>query len=400
MRMRPQTCMAVLIALGAAGPAAAGTITAWNTDNVAVPATDPAPGDTGESIIYDRDPTAPGAVTNGKIVYTPPEGVGPGIEVENGAYTFGPIGAAPTGCIRASAPTTCDGPRRSGKRFKQVATADGPIDLVFDVDPTGVQDPEGDIELGYRVFHRLINGTGAPLDGFTISLGTGVGDGFTQSTADDGLAFSEVAVFGDPQGPGRVSSSAFYPFSLFGDADDNPNFELSGFFDDTGRSGFGLDQTEDKISSTGFFGAYDDLFGGWLPQSLVPEGALWDNDGDDTTEALLMAWFDESLGLWEIRRDIDPDDPTKAITLTDSIFESTFADVLDYFGPFGSAFERDFIEDLANLNLNYAIALGDAFVGNQFTLRVQVDPIPLPAGLPLLAAALAAFGVIRRRSAS
>jgi len=82
----------------------AASITGWNTDNVAVPAVPPPPDVTGESVNFDRESTAAGAVTNGKVVYTPPEGVPPGVTVENGAFTFGPASATATGCIRASAP--------------------------------------------------------------------------------------------------------------------------------------------------------------------------------------------------------------------------------------------------------------------------------------------------------
>jgi len=375
-------------------------ITDWDQSNVEVPAVNPPDGVTGESVIYDRDPTLPGAVTNGKIVYTPPEGVLPGIEVENGAYSFGPANATPTGCIRASAPTTCDGPRQSGKRFKQVVTGDGPIDLSFNVDPNASQDPNGDPDFGYRVFHRIINDTDKRLDGFSVSLGTGIGDGFVKSAAGDGLAFSTVDAFGDPQGSGLVSESAFYPFGLFGDAATNPNFDLDGFFDGTGRAGFGLAASEDMISSTGFFGKNDDLFGGWLSQAQVPTGALWDNDGSDATDALVMAWFDATNGQWEIRRDVDPNDPTRAVSLASSVFRDTFGEVEDYLGLASqNALEEDFIEDLANLNLNYGISL-DGFTGTQFTVRVQTSAIPLPAGLPLLATALAIFGILRRRKAA
>ena len=70
------------------------------------------------------------------------------------------------------------------------------------------------------------------------------------------------------------------------------------------------------------------------------------------------------------------------------------------------------IEDLSNLNLNYAIALGDlsSLFPNfgtdglaSFTLRTTVfavddlAPVPLPAGAPLLLAGFAALGWMRRR---
>lgn len=376
------------------------SITGWNTFNVAVPAVNPPDGVQGESVIFDRvPPTAAGAVTDGKIVFTPPEGVLPGITVENGAYTFGPASATPTGCIRASAATTCDGPRMSGKRLKQVATGSGPIDLVFDVDPDGVQDPDGDPDVGYRVYHRLINGTGTLAQGFALSLGEGVGSDFTRSTAADGLGFSKVGAYGDPsvntQPPAIVSESAFYPFGLFGDATTNPNFDLGGFFDPTGRAGFNLSATDDMLTSDGFFGAYESLFGGWLSQDQVPDGGFWDNDDDSSTEALLMAWLRPD-GLWEARREVVDLDAGIAGTLETPVTAPTFEGIAATLGLADLLLEGG-IEDLANLNVNFSITLAKGFAGDSMTLRSSVAPIPLPATAPLLFAGLGLLCAAARR---
>ena len=65
---------------------------------------------------------------------------------------------------------------------------------------------------------------------------------------------------------------------------------------------------------------------------------------------------------------------------------------------------REPIEDLANLNLSFALLIDDAFQSDAFTLRVTtgagVAPIPLPAGAPLLLAGLAMLGFARRRRGS
>jgi len=231
-----------------------------------------------------------------------------------------------------------------------------------------------------------------------------VGSDFEKSGEGDGLGFSTVAAFRDPVAtttpPDTVSAATNYPFGLFGDADTNPNFELGGFFDTTMRSGFDLEQTEDMLTSAGFYGVYDDLFGSWLPQSLVPEGALWDNDGDDATDALVMAWFNEAIDQWEVRRKVDPEDSSKAISLDESEFFDDIAKVRDFLGLDEEALFADLIEDLANLNLNYGIVLDDRFAGESFTLRVSVTPVPLPLALPLFAAALAGLGVLKRRRAA
>ena len=126
---------------------------------------------TGASVVYDRDvPPTAGAVTNGQIVYDFPEANAPGIKVENGPVDVG--GNDLAGCIMASSGSTCDGPRQSGKRLKQHFTDIGPTDLVFDTDPDGtvtpVTDGDGntlDGDIGYRVFHKLTNETGAAAGG-------------------------------------------------------------------------------------------------------------------------------------------------------------------------------------------------------------------------------------------
>jgi len=54
------------------------------------------------------------------------------------------------------------------------------------------------------------------------------------------------------------------------------------------------------------------------------------------------------------------------------------------------------IEDLANLNFNFAIDVA-AYTGESFTLRVTPSPVPLPSAAPLLAAGIGALAMIRRR---
>ncbi len=73
------TICAAGLALGIA-PVSATTITGWNTDNVSV-GTTPEDGDTGASVVYDSVLPDAGAVTNGQILFTPPEAVSPGVKV-------------------------------------------------------------------------------------------------------------------------------------------------------------------------------------------------------------------------------------------------------------------------------------------------------------------------------
>ena len=422
--MRNQTIHVAAAALCACafGPvaASAATITGWNTSNVAVPTENPPDYETGYSLIYDGSVTDATSVNTGRIAFTPPEAKLPGIKVVNGEFTLGGPGKlTTTGCIMASSTATCDSPFQSGKRLKEHMTSDSPIDLVFDVDPDGTA-VAGSI--GYQVYHRVVNKTGGALAGVTVELGFGIGDSFTSSVAGDGLGFSNA--FLAPPDRDFPTSSQF-PFGLFGDADTNPNFTLDGFFAPE-RTGYELNFAEDKISTGEFYGPYEDLFGSWMSEETLPEGAFWDFDDDATTDDLLMAWLTPS-GEWEVRRDINDAGEVESI---DPLLFASLEEVDLYLGI---ASVVGLIDDLANLNLNHVIALWDAVDFDQFTMRVTatpctippvatasafslvsaahagpvlgedfcvlppVAPVPLPAGLPLIVAALATLGWSARR---
>jgi hypothetical protein len=373
--------------------AGAATIDAWNLSNV-----EPGPAvtgtDTGASVVYDRALPDTLATTNGQIVYTAPEADTPGMKVSNVPFTQS--GDAYTGCILATSGTTCDGPFQSGKRFKMQATEPGAVDLVFDVTETQTDSV-------YRVFQRLINVTGEALGGFKIELGTGIGDDFTASTDNDGLSFSSTV----SMGPDGASSFSQFPFGLFGSlTQPNPNpLQLPGFFDTTSRAGFNVVQSLDSIVSTGFYGSYGQLFGNWLSQDDVPDGLLWDY-AFGTADPLVMAWDNGSQ--WEVRRGIDDSlDGVLGSISAEDVYALAEAQWKTYdYGDIagvetflaGIPLFADAIEDLANLNLNFAINLGSDFSGRTFTLRTtSIAPIPLPAGLPLLLTGLAALLGLRYR---
>jgi hypothetical protein len=364
------------------GAVQAASITSWNTGNVDVGET-PALGETGFSVVYDRAFPDAAAVTNGRIAFTPDEAISPGIKVEAESYSRG---VDLEGCPMTSNPAAvCTSPFQSGKRIKQQMTGLGPVDLVFDIDNDGT-------DATYQVFHRLINQTERDLDGFRIELGFGVGSAFTAATAGDNLIFS-TGFSAMPSGSGPASTQ--FPFGLFGDADGNPNFTLDGFFAPE-RTGF-VDVFDDAtsptvLSSDGYFGAYTAFFGNWMSQESVPLGAFWDDDGDDSTEALLMAWFTD--GVWEARRGVDGGEAISTAPETFADFDALVAGL-----GLGTALFQDDIEDLANLNVNFAIQLGDLGDRTSFTLRTTVSPapIPLPAGAPLLVGAIAGLAALRRR---
>jgi hypothetical protein len=365
------------------GAGHAASITGWNTGNVAIGDNPPVVGDTGFSVVYDRAFPDADAVTNGRIAFTPPEAVSPGIKVQPESYSRG---VDLTGCLMTSNPdAVCTSPFQSGKRIKQQMTGVGPVDLVFDIANDGT-------ESTYQVFHRLINLTGQDLDGFKIELGFGIGSDFTAANSSDNLIFS-TGFSAMPSGSGPASTQ--YPFGLFGDAADNPNFSLNGFFEPE-RTGF-VDIFDDAISPTvlssdGYFGPYPEYFGNWLSQEAVPLGAFWDQDNDPSTDALLMAWFTD--GIWQARRDADG---TDAVSIAPVDF-ATYAELEEFLG-LGDLLFQGAIEDLANLNVNFAIQLGDLGDRTSFTMRTTVSPapIPLPAGAPLLIGAVAALAALRRR---
>jgi hypothetical protein len=379
-----------LAALISASTTQASAISGWNLDNVEVSATS----GEGESVIYDRNVTGgtSGATTSGKVIFDGDEALSPGLLVDNTAFTAG--GASFGGCIGANGGTQvgsdgCGGEFQSGKRFKNVLTGTGPVDFVFNTDPDAL-DPSGP----YRLFHRLINDTGEDLVDLIVSLGTGVGGDFQPSGTGDGLRFSASTEFGGADLP----ATSQFPFGLFGDASTNQNFTLDGFFAPA-RSGFTIpdfsdDGETDSFSTSGLFGPYSDLFGPWMTLADVPAGAFWDFDNDPDTDDLLIAWLNGD-GLWEQRRDFDGNGTgvDNIIPIDPTTYGSLDA-LVDAFGP---QLGQGVIEDLANLNLNYAIDVA-GFAGDSFTLRVQASAVPAPAGAALLLGGLAILTLVRRRS--
>lgn len=418
-RMRLLLTASALLTLPLAGVQAA-TIVEWNTANVVVGGVVP-DGETGYSVIYNGNVADGGTLsTSGQIAYSPPEAVSPGIKVQPQIYNDTGSGATLTfdGCLMTSnEPNLCDGEFQSGKRIKQQMTGFEPVDLVFNV-------ANSREENFYQVFGRLINATGAALSGFTVQLGYGVGSGFTAFEGPNAPVTFSSLFTAQPNSSGLSSTSQF-PFGLFGAAVDSPNFLLDGFFT-SARTGFNLEQTDTKISSAGYYGDYRTLFGDWIgdPDAL-PQGLFWDFDNNEATDALLLGW---KIGddLWQVRRNVGETcgtiagvpacTPGEQLSMFDW-FTGTYDQVVDtlkanFLSEFGSSedwfanFLPGLIEDLANLNLNYALKINDftgygdqyANLGSSFTIRTFVAPIPLPAGAPLLIGALGALALLRRRA--
>ncbi len=252
----------------------------------------------------------------------------------------------------------CSDPFQTSKRFKLSATATGNhIDLLFDV-----SDPLNNIS-PYRIMEKFLNSTGLQISDFNIELGFGLGDDFIPAPANIGLDFSDrdgniwIAETSTAD-TSSIHLDALFPFGLFGNAATDPNHDIDGYFDSTERARFYLSANRGKLTSTGLAENYRQLFGDFLAKSQVINGYLWDSDDDDSTDPVLIAhqteagWFTLRPDQWWIDLMLPvPDKNLLDGSLADTTLAQWAANPDDY--------AIDSIEDLANLNLNYHITLGD-----------------------------------------
>ena len=417
------SALAMAIAGFTSGPVLAASITSWNQGNVVI--TGPDADGNYFSNVYDQPTTdGVGAGTSGYIKYTPPEGAEPGLKVVNDASpnpdNLDPApGGAVDNCIMAAGSASCNSEFQSGKRFKLDRTALAPIDLVFNLDGS---EPAGDAL--YKVFQKYGNDTGVALDGYTIGLGFGIGDGFIASGDGDGLSFVDFGL--DPK---ESEFSSVFAQGLFGT--DTQRDRPQGYFS-ADRSGFDLQLlTEDLFLTTGLFGGefgYEALFGDWMSYSMVPDGYFYDDDGDPLTDAILMAHYDEVSEKWIMNRALDADG--KILTIAEGnagTQEDTVADVeaaliaqatnltlsacIDgAIPPVACLAGVGAIEDLAKFNVTYFIDPLDFLATSDlvytayrdqptFTLRItaQAASVPEPGVLALLAMGLGLLSYRRAR---
>lgn len=356
--------------LGLPGSAIAGTLTGWNRSNALI--------DNDNTTTFLFPDLSGGGSSSGQIVWDIDEGASPGIDIDNTLFNFS--GNTAAGCILAAGDVACDSPRQSGKRFKMQATAFDPIDLLFDVEADGEENL-------FRVFQKIGNRTNSSLRDFTISLGFGVGDQFTASSAGDGLGFFV------PDDPRNSELAALFAAGLFSPAGEPPG-SGTGYYDDE-RSGFDLSASEDAIVSNGLFGDYLERFDAWLNLDSVATGYFFDDDGNPDTDAVLVANLQG--GQWFSPGDVAIADPSLG---DDPLCSDVAPGTPCYFeGP---------IEDLANLNLNYSLAIGDitnwqtfdpSSGTGTFTLRLQAQAqdVPEPGSLGAILVAGAGLGLSRRR---
>lgn len=307
-------------------------------------------------------------------------------------------------------PVVCSSEFQTHKRFKIAmlpATVEGiangaegkGIDLVFNIADNGQLTP-------YQVFSKINNYTGKRLKGYKIVVGQGIGDAF-ESAGKLGIADKLHISLGIGEGSAAGNEKlildgsnifddegmATFSHGLFGAPD--KHFTTNGFFD-TRTAGFNVEQecsegvcttydlpldesvggvatlkNSDTIYSTtklpsNYAGPANapltaPLFGEWLPSTMQPSGIFWDTDGDPTTDAQLMAWWDGSN--WRKNND--------------SGFAIVGDDELKAWGA-DPAYGIDTIEDVLNLGINYIVKVGDG-IGTadsdgdgkkEFTIRI------------------------------
>ncbi len=395
---------AALLFTGGTASAAA-VITGWNLDNVAVSTS--ASSVEGTSTIFDRAATDAGATATGRVTFDGDEANSPGVKIINDDPLFTGSGSNGVNCIMANSASSCNAAQQTGKRFKFQTTGSAPTDMVFNVNPNGSFTTAGNDGF-YKVFQAFGNDTGTFLDGFQVSLGTGVGESFLASTTSDGLSF--VQSFGT-NALNNSQFSALFSNGLFGAIDEiHP---LEGYFS-TQRTGFNLAfDSADSFSSTGLFGDYGSLFGSVLSYDQLPQGYFFDDDGDAATDNVLIA-HQLADGSWVQNRSVssagvigkiaDGNSGTAYADLNALVTALTTTTGFQTCGAVAAGTKclagTDAIDDLAKFNLSFFMN-PTGFEGTQFTLRytsfLASSEVPEPGALALMLMGLGALGVTLRR---
>ncbi len=377
-----------------AGAASAGMITGWDTTNVTL-----ATGPFIDYVTYSNTIYNDDGVSNGIISWKQSNVQPYGMKVVNGDDAVSGLNCLMTTGYNEFDGTDkmCSDPLQSSKRIKMKNTANGPLDVVLTVQ-------SGDTYT-YRSLQKLTNATpDSRWENFTIELGSGTGSGFVASAAGDGLGFSDTrGKFFSATTPVTTYQSKDLVFSAyFADGLSGPIDKYHpepGYFNVEERMWYNMEATEDEIVSTGISSTYSDVFGAWLNSAGVPIAIFWDNDGDINTDNILMAncadssnfghvgthtgddvtgfvcngtWVTnrEQAGLDSIGAPYPSEGIPKPVTVPDDLAPVVYDSITAAIAANDSQpMYMDYIEDAANLGLNFWITVDDTFTGDSITIR-------------------------------
>lgn len=389
--MKKTIFISAAFGLLAAASANAGIITEWDKSLVV---TDPEPVGgyvdyiTYNSIIYLDDTMT---ASNGRVVWKHGDVQPDGLKVVNHDDVDG------SNCIMTTgynpydlSDKQCSDPLQSSKRAKVKNTVSGPLDVDLHViaGPTTT----------YRMEQKLTNGTAADLwAGFTIQLGTkDAGGNFIPSTPGDGLGFSDnkgniwTSLVSTATQKDLVFSANFAQ-GLAGPADKyHPE---PGYFNPVERMVFTMVADENTITSAGVSSTYSNVFGPWVNSAGAPVAIFWDDDGDINTDNILMGNCADSAnlvhvgthsgdditgftcnGTWVTFRGTTPGTPEVLGDLEAAFGQPVYSSINEAIaavaaGEATNPMYMDYIEDAANLGLNFWITVADSFAGDNIVIR-------------------------------
>lgn len=389
--MKKTILFSAAFGLLAAGVAQAGVIDGWDKSLVV---TDPEPVGgyvdftTYNSIIYLDDTMT---TTNGRVVWKHGDVQPDGLKVVNGDDVNS------TNCIMTTgynpydlSDKQCSDPLQSSKRTKVKNTVSAPVDVDLNVSagPTTT----------YRMLQKLTNATEFDRWAeFTIQLGTRDASGnFVPSTYGDGLGFSDNngnmwTSLTSTATQKELVFSGTYAQGLAGPADKyHPEH---GYFNPTERMTYSMVADENTITSTGISATYSDVFGPWVNSAAAPIAIFWDDDGDINTDNHLMGncadtanpvhvgthTGDDITGLscdgtWVTFRGTTPGTPEALGDLEAAFGQPVYNSITAAIaavaaGETTNPMYMDYIEDAANLGLNFWITIADSFAGNNIVIR-------------------------------
>ncbi len=287
---------------------------------------------------------------------------------------------------------TCSSPFQSHKRYKLAmlpSTVDGlgvdglgseSVDLVFNV-----EEEEG--SRAYQVFQKINNWTDGRLEGFSVQVGFGVGNTF-KTTAEAGVPLENLNI-SVPSEIWDATQLATFSAGLFGPLDTHTG--KRGFFDPNTRAGYlineyvadGEQALTDTLTATETLGSdYNEVpagaasanqFGPWLPNTMLPSGVFFDDDGNPETDAELLAWYGYNPATAALGWMGGSQDPEGAFRdIPDSEIEEMGENL---------SYTMDLIDDLVNVGISYVVTIGDVTTFPDSTFTIRVTPTADTSGM-------------------